>query len=627
MCGIFGVISPSGVSDRQRTQFEQLSRRLAHRGPDGSGLIEDARALIGMHRLSIVDVENGDQPFSDERHMIHAVENGEIYNAQEIRDQFIAQGHSFHSRSDAEIIPHVVEVWGIEGVARLRGMFAIAVLDLQQGVVHLVRDRLGEKPLYVHRSGGIVWFSSELRAMVQSGCVPPSLEANRVASYLLHGFIPEGPAFCETQVVEPGTILTIDMTDGSAKTTDYWRPWYYLGANDPSTSELADILEDAVSAACLSDVPVGVALSGGLDSAAVAAIAAKRVSNLQAFTVGYDTPSATDETRAAERIAQFLGIDHHTVTVRTADVGRSYREVTIARDEPIADIAGPSYFALAQAFREFDTPVLLSGQGGDELFWGYPWVREAAQMSATGLAPIQSSPASYLQSVSASRSATAEAIRSLGGIRTQRRMRRLERESLSSEVRIPLYPSSPGYSLLRRRIQAIMPTHRIEHPYLRYPLPLEIESTSLFAVAILETYLRTNGLTQLDRLTMHHSVEARTPLVDHRLVEYVLRTQGHGAKSVNDGKDRLRDAVRLLVPELPANGRKQGFTPPIRAWMREIWLQERSSLVDPSLAETHLFDPRLLRKALASPFMRFGEVDMLAFRLLTLELWWRDLAR
>lgn len=627
MCGIFGVIGSSGVSDRQRTQFEELSRRLAHRGPDGSGLIEDARALIGMHRLSIVDLENGEQPFSDERRMIYAVENGEIYNAQEIRDQLIAQGHSFRSLSDAEVIPHLVEVWGIESVARLRGMFAIAVLDREQGVVHLVRDRMGEKPLYVHRSGGAVWFSSELRPLVQSGCVLPALEAERVASYLLHGFMPEGSAFCRTEVVEPGTILTINMSDGSTKTTPYWRPWNHLGALASSTGELADILGDAVSAACLSDVPVGVALSGGLDSAAVAAIAAKQVSNLQAFTVGYDTPSATDETRAAARIARSLGINHHTVTVETADVGRRYRDVTIARDEPIADIAGPSYFALAQAFREFNTPVLLSGQGGDELFWGYPWVRAAAQMSATGLAPIQSSPASYIRSAVASRGTTAEAIRSLGGIRTQRRIRQIERESLSSDVSIPLYPSSPGYPMLRRKIQAIMLSEWLEQPVLSFPRSSEQEPTNLFAVAILQTYLRTNGLTQLDRLTMHHSVEARTPLVDHRLVEYVLRTQGYGSKALNQGKTRLRDAVELLAPNLPVSGPKQGFTPPIHAWMREIWLQERGSLVDPSLAETQLFDPRLLRKALASPFLRFGEIDMLAFRLLTLELWWRDLAR
>lgn len=624
VCGIFGVVCPTGLDARHRQQFERLSDALEHRGPDGSGFVREPNLLMGMHRLSIMDLVNGDQPFTDEQGNYWAIENGEIYNASELRNELMALGHRFSSGSDAEVIPHAIEEWGLEGFTRLRGMYAIAVLDRQRGLLHLIRDRMGEKPLYTYRTPDSVWFASELRALVKSGCVTPGLEEASVADYLVHGFVPEGTIICGTEKVTPGTIMTISLSDGSTSTTHYWEPWQHLGVGTPDTKELAARIEEAVAVACSSDVPVGVALSGGLDSGLVAAIAARHVPALRAFTVGYDTASSSDETAAASNRAIALNIQHTKIMVSSSDVGKSYGAVTSARDEPIADIAGPSYLALAHAFRDEGVPVLLSGQGGDELFWGYPWVQSAALMCLTDRPPIVTNPPEYLSSLLRSKGALLEGVRSLGGTGTYQRMKALRHPESQEFTAVPLFPLSPRFAKIRRNTRRLMRGHRIADPILSYPI--STPDTGLFIVGIMQTYLRTNGLAQLDRLTMHKSVEARTPLVDYKLVEYVLGHQGREGAALRKGKEILRQSAQILAPQLADIGRKQGFTPPIRAWMSAIWSHERKSLDDLALTATGLFREQQLRRRISRPITRLGEVDALAFRLLTLELWWRDLS-
>lgn len=571
-----------------------------------------------------MDLENGDQPFSDEAGNISAVENGEIYNAVELRDQLLARGHSFSSHSDAEIIPHLIEEWGLDGIERLRGMFALAIHDDRYDRVHLVRDRMGEKPLYVYRTKEATWFSSELRALIKSGCVAPQLELRAVSDFLLHGFIPEGTVISGIEKVAPGTIVSISTRDNSSQVTDYWRASEFLGSGTLEAVSLSQKIEESISLACTSDVPVGVALSGGLDSGLVAAVAAQYCSGLQAVTVGYDTPSSTDETHIAKSRARSLGIEHTLVTVGTDEAARGYRVATSARDEPIADIAGPSYLALAETFRSMNIPVLLSGQGGDELFWGYPWVRMGALMSMCRRVPLTISPRDYLSSVRHSKAELVNAGLSFGGLSTLRRIKRLQRHSGEGDNAIPLFPTSPGYAALRKRIQKVVNKKSVPDPVVY--LPLSDRDPGAFMIAVMQTYLRTNGLAQLDRLTMHASVEARTPLVDYRLVEYVLGSQGVSGAAVHQGKGVLAEAARIIAPRLPSTGRKQGFTPPVRAWLKNIWKNEKAALEVPALQATGLFENSKLRSDLSSPFTRIGQVDALALRLLTLEMWWSDLS-
>lgn len=620
------MVAPDGITSAIATRFEKLAECLVHRGPDSSGRLEDVRVRIGMHRLSIIDVKNGDQPFHDESGLISVVENGEIYNASSLRDDLIHRGHVFGSRSDAEVVPHLYEEFGLEGIQKLQGMFAIAVLDRRNSKLHLIRDRMGEKPLYVTKTRDGVWFSSELRPLIQSQCTPAELEESSVAQYLLHGFVPEGAAFCGTEVVGAGEIWTIDLTSGNIAKREYWSPWEHIGSKKLTARHIADAIRDGVESACTSDVPVGIALSGGLDSAVVAAIASRRIPDLRAFTIGYDTPSSSDETTAASLTAAQLKLHHTRVTVQTSDVASDFRIVCSARDEPIADIAGPSYLALARAFQDAKVPVMLTGQGGDELFWGYPWVRNAAIIARGGFSfPARHFGRNFL-AASHSRGAMADYLVTLGGGITARRMKRIHAASRDGLTSIPLFPASPGFGAIKRRAQGLLNGSNLQDPVLSAPVANNAELSPYFMIAIMRTYLRTNGLAQLDRLSMHHSIESRTPLVDHRIIELILSGQHESILYEHTSKQSFRDAARLLAPELVIAGPKRGFTPPIRRWMSAIWHQEQATLRNLALETTGLFDINQVRRVLKAAERHPYKFDHLAFRLLTLELWWRGLA-
>jgi asparagine synthase (glutamine-hydrolysing) len=504
-------------------------------------------------------------------------------------------------------------------------MFAIAAIDRERDVLYLARDHMGEKPLFVCQKDGAFWFSSELRPLLLSGIADVELTPELVSDYLLHGYIPEGRGTVGgVQTIEPGTAWTISLSDQGVVEESFWDPCDYLGQETLGAQQLADSIRDSVTVACQSDVPVGVALSGGLDSSVVAAVASSVRPDLRAFTVGYDVPCSTDETSTATRTANKLGIPLTRITVSVDEVAASYANVSEIRDEPIADISGPSYLAIAHACRQANVPVILSGQGGDELFWGYPWVRAAARMAQTGRAPLNEAPLTFLRSALASRADSFEALRSLGGVTTRRRLHRLGESTSEGSTAIPLWAASPGFPALHSRVGKLLGV-KPAVPVMHYGATSTDDAPGLYMVAIIQTYLRTNGLAQMDRLTMQRSVEARTPLVDHRLVELALGAQGGGLSPAENGKRILRDAAALLLPEGIDLGRKQGFTPPVRTWLDAIWRKEAPGSAELALASTGLFREDRLRNALAAPQGRFGQVDPLAFRLLTLELWWRGL--
>lgn len=381
MCGVFGVVSPHGITDLDRLRFNAIGALLRHRGPDGSGFISEATALLGMHRLSVRDVAHGWQPFWSEDETIGVVGNGEIYNADSLRTLLTDRGHKFQSRSDIEVVPHLFEEFGQRFVHHLRGMFALAILDRRAGQLLLVRDRLGEKPLSYAVRDGVHYFSSEQTALIRSGVVSPTVNTTSAHDYLVHGYCPEPDSIIEgISKVPAGSILTIDLESARSTIREYWKPLDFLGAEHLSSSKLLADLREAVSVSTVSDVPVGIALSGGLDSSLVAALAVESGADLQAFTVGYPDGSF-DESSPARDFAESLGIPWHRVELSTREIARGYPAVCSARDEPIADIAGPSLAAVADLARSHNVPVLLSGLGGDELFWGYEWTNRLATWS------------------------------------------------------------------------------------------------------------------------------------------------------------------------------------------------------------------------------------------------------
>ncbi len=626
MCGVFGVLSSSSLSDAARSKLNRLSIALTHRGPNGSGRIEGQSFSLGMHRLSIMGVAEGQQPFWSENSRFGVLGNGEIYNFPELRTLLEGRGHTLRTGSDIEVVPHLISEFGLDGISRLRGMFALVVFDSLCNQVHLVRDRLGEKPLVYFAQPDSFWFSSELTPLIRSGVVQAAFDPEALGDYLLYGFVPEDQTIIQdVKKVPPGCILTIDVNTCATKITQYWNPFDYVGEDSVTTDQIRQSLRESVQLATQSDVPVAVALSGGLDSSIVAALARESRPDLRAFTVGYSQNSSTDESSAAAEFAQSIDLPITHIELDAQNIARDFGAMCSARDEPITDSAGSAYLCLAQAVRNEGFPVLLNGQGGDELFWGYPWVREVAQrafLATGGSRPYSDRRHSY--TLPKSPGSLLREVETLAGRRINKAFSQNDLVSDAALTNFPLFEFQLGFrSILRERrrilsqdASKIQGTYSLSDPNAVAPAAM---------IKLLNTYLRSNGLAQMDRLTMHSSVEARTPLLDFKLVELMLSTQANPASLFTLPKQALREAATGLVPSYDLNRPKRGFTPPVRIWNRMIWQTYQDEIMNPAIAQISLFNSTAVRASLKIPTRSNGQVNQMALRLLTLELWYRGL--
>jgi asparagine synthase (glutamine-hydrolysing) len=629
MCGLFGVIRPTGVLSSDETTLSVLGDCLQHRGPDGSGYIRERQAILGMHRLSIMDPAHGWQPFWSEDQRWGVLGNGEIYNAGSLRHELTNAGHRIATRSDMEVIPHLLEENGTGAFLRLRGMFALVVFDRLRNEVLLVRDRLGEKPLCYWQGDGALFFASEQRALVRSGVVPLAIDQDQLVPYLIHGYTPE-PQSLITAIhkVPAGHFLRVDVATGATTLNEYWNPLNEVSDRILTDRDIADALEDAIVTTCASDVPVGIALSGGLDSSLVASVAAKSRTDLKAFTVGYDS-GGMDESQQARDLADYLGIPCHTAVLRTADIAREFAQVCGDRDEPISDIAGPAIASLPRAAQEAGVPVLLTGIGGDELFWGYDWMRSLAAWSTTYLE--QSSSGMNVQSPRFTQpprvlQAQVDWLTGLGGLRTDFDIRQfIKNWQFENSFPLPFYEFQPSYRDIYRGIASLgFASLKQKEP--EFSGLKQFESmAAYYTIASNATYLRVNSFVQVDRLSMRYSIESRTPLADQNLVSTILSGRLASRDHFEPPKSRLRRIARDFLPEDIVNRPKRGFTPPVRDWLREIWKSNRDALDGQALVSLAGLPERPTRRLLASPTTRLGRINQLSLRLLTLELWMRSM--
>jgi len=616
----------SYLRDTDVRKLDRLSLALKHRGPDGSGRIKGPSFSLGMHRLSIMGVSGGQQPFWSENGQFGVLGNGEIYNFPELRTLLQGRGCKVLTGSDIEVVPHLIAEFGLDGISRLRGMFALVIFDSFSNQVHLVRDRIGEKPLVYLAQPDSFWFSSELTPLIRSGVVQAAFDPEALEEYLLYGFVPEDRTIIQgVKKVPPGCILTIDVDTCDTTITRYWNAFDYVGEDSVTTDQIRQSLRESVQLATQSDVPVAVALSGGLDSSIVAALARESQPNLRAFTVGYSQNSSADESSAAAEFAQTIDLPITHIELDAQNIARDFGAMCSARDEPITDSAGSAYLALTQAARNEGFPVLLNGQGGDELFWGYPWVREVTQrafLATGGTRPNSERGHSFTLPKSAG--SLLREIETFAGTRINKAFSRDDSGSDATLNNFPLFEFQPGFpSMLRERrhllahdAAKIQDTHSLPDPNAVAPAAM---------IKLLNTYLRSNGLAQMDRLTMHSSVEARTPLVDYKLVELMLSTQANPASLFASPKQALREAATELVPSYDLNRPKRGFTPPIRTWNRMIWQTYKEEIQNPVIAQSSLFQSDAVHRILKNPTRSNGQVNQMALRLLTLELWYRGL--
>ncbi|HEY2321297.1 MAG TPA: asparagine synthase (glutamine-hydrolyzing), partial [Thermoanaerobaculia bacterium] len=379
MCGIAGALSRRGDDELLKRRVFTMTEALRHRGPDSAGFVDAPGVSLSVRRLAIIDVEHGDQPLYSEDRQIAAIANCEIYNHVELREQLIRRGHTFATHSDAEVIVHLYEEHGAAFVEQLRGMFAIALWDARRKRLLLARDRMGEKPLYLFETSDALYFASEMKALLASGVTSRELDPVAVHQFLHFSFIPEPrTAIRGIRKLPAATWMTFDLDDWKVEERRYWNMEDAPPiAGDPATA-IRDRLDDIAEIVVRSDVPVGIALSGGLDSTAIAALVAKK-GIARCISVGYPGRPENDESGFAEETARALDLPFMRVELAASEVAATFEDLIARQDDPIADIAAAGYAAVAWAAHETGTKVLLQGQGGDELFWGYPWVVEAVK--------------------------------------------------------------------------------------------------------------------------------------------------------------------------------------------------------------------------------------------------------
>ena len=543
MCGLSGILSKAPVAPEQRAAVAAMSDRLAHRGPDDEGWLETEHAVMAMRRLAVIDLAGAAQPLANADGSLAMVFNGEIYNYRELRTELAAQGYPFRTKGDGEVILALYERHGLDFVHHLRGMFVIALWDARSRRVVLARDRMGEKPLYLYETPGVLTFASEMKALLRSGTVEFALDPEAVNLYFHYQYVPEPlTAVRGVRKLDAGHILVVDLEPWTVREIRYWAMEGCPPIEGDPVALIRERLDEAGRLALRADVPVGVALSGGLDSSLVAALAARHGQGaVSAFTVGYPGRPPNDERRDAEAFARTLDIPFHEIELDPGEMVDFFPELNFWRDDPIADMAGFGYFAVMRKAHALGLKVMLQGQGGDELFWGY---RRASFRARLGIArPTLAKPIFRLYAWPP------------GAGRSNAVLRQGPRLSLRR---------APCPKLLFARLRRLRSSVRPRAP-LRLRLALARCRRGADREDLRDLFAR-NGIAQGERLAMASSVELRLPFMDHRLVETVIGLRRHATDAGLPAKAWLKAAAGDLVPPNILDRRKQGFAPPVRQW-------------------------------------------------------------
>lgn len=577
MCGIAGLIEARLPSPDVASTLRHMTDTLIHRGPDDEGFFVADGVGLGMRRLSIIDVAGGRQPIANEDGSVQVVFNGEIYNYAELRADLERRGHRFRTQSDTEVIAHAYEDDGHACVTRLRGMFAIAIWDSKARRLLLARDRLGKKPLFYAAHKGRLLFGSEIKAILAAAPELAEPDPHALVPYLRQGFVCE-PHTMYRDICKLPAAHTLVYENGALRIAPYWQ--VELGGSDGSersarqwSEELDALLAESVRIRLMSEVPLGVFLSGGLDSSTIVAYAHRAgLHPIKTFTIGFDRPG-WDESADAERIARHFQTDHHVLTLRETDLAANLPETVLALvhhfDEPFGDSSALPMYHVSRLARQHVT-VILSGDGGDELFAGYEsyqgfrfaefYRRLPAWLGGRMLPAVARAAASVLPSnarYTALRAAKVlsdsalpfeEAYFSKYALCSTPLLRELVADELHEEVDVPPQRAYPPALLAA----------------LRSPLPL----VSKLGYADLRFRLLEDMLVKVDRMSMAHSLEVRSPFLDHRLVELAARMPPDLKLRGWEKKAILRDTVRPLLPPETLRKRKQGFSVPLREWLR-----------------------------------------------------------
>jgi asparagine synthase (glutamine-hydrolysing) len=613
VCGIAGAVAAAGADLPPRGGLESAVRALRHRGPDGHGVdLPGASVALGHTRLAIVDIERGAQPMPNEDGTVVVVFNGEIWNYKALRRELERSEHRFRSAADTEVLVHGYEEWGDELLAHVDGMFAFALWDANRERVLLARDRLGKKPLYYAVSEAGLAFGSDARSVHLVTGRRPVLDEAQVAEFLFQRYVcSPRTLFAGVQKLPPGHLLHYD------RKTAVVRPYWSLSTShvdEPlDAGSLRTLLQEAVERRLMGDVPVGMLLSGGIDSAAVLGLMHEAgATGVPTFTIGFDD-RLYDERPGARLAAERYGTDHHELVVGSGDFIDVLPRLAWYRDEPMAEPTEAVLLLLAE-LAGAHVKVVLSGDGGDELFGGYPKYR-AERLLGNRLVP----PAGV-----------ALAVRLLARRPTHRRLDRAAASMrISDEVtRWASWFRSFGPAeldrLLAPGLRGSAAPERLTAPLRSLLEPYAgVDRGRRQLIGDLLTYLPENMLARSDKVLMAASVEGRMPLLDRQVVERVALAPARDRADLRRGKAVLRAAIADLVPAETLTAPKRGFPVPIGQFLVEgAGRLVESVLLSERTADRGLFEPGALRALVADAG---GDADrsLKLFTLASLELWCR----
>ena len=625
MCGITGwanLDSHTPPADGAQALLHAMCERMVHRGPDGEGLLISTGVALGMRRLAIIDLITGDQPAFNEDQTVAVILNGEIYNYRELRTELEKSGHVFRSASDTEVLPHLYEEWGDAMVERLNGMFAFALWDSKRRRLLIARDRFGEKPLYWGVFNGTLLFASEPKVLLAHPAVTTSLNLEALRRYLSFDYVP-APLSIYEGINKLPAAHTLTLEDGRVSTRPYWRLCYETKKPVPTeveaAAQLRDLLADSVRLRMISDVPLGVLLSGGIDSSTVAALAVQASSEpVRTFSISF-AESSFDESSYARAVAKFLGTDHHEERLSANLAANLVGEIGSWMDEPFSDASLVPTYLLSRFTRKHVT-VALGGDGGDEVFAGYPMYRGHRLAQMYSMIPGQV------------RSALIEPMIELLPVKTK---------NLSLDYKARRFITGAKYDTVARHHVWFGSFTPDEQEHLLTPEVLQQTDGDVYGDArrmlrdcesdnlveqmqSLDTrlYLAEDILTKVDRASMAVSLEVRAPFLDPRVAEFAASLPANYKLRGSKTKYILKRSMAELVPSFVTRRGKKGFGVPVAKWLKENLRPLARDLLSPErVRRAGVFNPGYVAKLQDEHEHGVANHRKLLWTLLMFELW------
>jgi asparagine synthase (glutamine-hydrolysing) len=625
MCGITGWVnlSRSGSDLHSEAVLHSMCETIVHRGPDSEGIWMDETVALGMRRLSIIDLKTGDQPVFNEDKSVVAMQNGELYNYRDVRERLEKKGHHFKTQTDTEILPHLYEEYGEDFVEHLNGMFAIALWDSRKKKLILARDRFGEKPLYYGVFDGKLLYASEPKALLAHPVVIRELDLDAMREYLSFDYVPAPRSIYKgISKLPAGHILVVE--NGEVRTRRYWNLTWAKSQKEPSiahaSNDLRELLSDAVRMRLVSDVPLGILLSGGVDSSTVAAFAVQHATEkVKTFSIGFEEDSF-DESKYARQVAHHLGTEHYEATLSVGTAADLIGEIGTWLDEPLSDGSLIPTFMLSQFVRHHVT-VALGGDGGDELFAGYPmyyghkiarayhrvprFLRQGLIAPVVNSLPVSTKNLSFeykgKRFVRSSALDVVERHHSWFGSFSLDEQDRLLTQAIVDQTSGEIYKDA------REMLALCDATDEVERMQF-----LDINF-----------YMAEDILTKVDRAAMAVSLETRAPFLDPRVAQFAaslpLSHKLHGSQ----GKYILKKALEPLLPTNILHRKKKGFGIPIAEWLKgRLNPLMHDLLAEPRLKDQGLFDPTFVSHLVREHETGVASNHKQLWTLLVFQLWY-----